>query len=208
MKTLYLEEKQQSQALQRNQSFWKGAMEEGPLMWVTAPKAGPSRLVPEPASEKERWTNVDYVIAATEGTLSGTHYAGDALPVYCPWLGPDQYAAWLGAELVFRPRNRRPRPHAGSGASFHLGDRGPGGRGRGHCPLQPARFPQGAQSLTNSRRREMPAGLGTAKDPTGRTMRVRERPALSGNRPSRDGPCDLVVPGAQKKRLDDSYRLN
>ncbi len=103
MKTLYLEEKQQSQALQRNQSFWKGAMEEGPLMWVTAPKAGPSRPVPEPASEEERWTNVDYVIAAAESALSSTHYAGDALPVFCPWLGPDQFAAWLGAELVFRP---------------------------------------------------------------------------------------------------------
>jgi hypothetical protein len=60
--------------------------------------------VPEPASEEELWTNVDYVIAAAESALAGTHYAGDALPVFCPWLGPDQFAGWLGAELLLRPR--------------------------------------------------------------------------------------------------------
>jgi hypothetical protein len=47
---------------------------------------------------------VDYVIAAAESALSGTHYAGDALPVFCPWLGPDQFAAWLGVDLLLRPR--------------------------------------------------------------------------------------------------------
>jgi hypothetical protein len=50
------------------------------------------------------WTNVDYVIAATESALAGTHFAGDALPVFCPWLGPDQFAAWLGADLLLQPR--------------------------------------------------------------------------------------------------------
>jgi hypothetical protein len=60
--------------------------------------------VPEPASEEELWTNVDYVIAAAKSALSGTHYAGDALPVLCPWLGPDQFAAWLGADLLLKPR--------------------------------------------------------------------------------------------------------
>ena len=37
--------------------------------------------IPEPASEEELWTNVDYVIAATEASLARTHFAGDALPV-------------------------------------------------------------------------------------------------------------------------------
>jgi hypothetical protein len=104
METEYIEEQQLLKALQRNQAFWRGQMEQGPLMWVTAPGAKPSRSVPEPASEEELWTNVDYVIAAAESALSGTHYAGDALPVFCPWLGPDQFAAWLGADLLLRPR--------------------------------------------------------------------------------------------------------
>jgi hypothetical protein len=104
METVYIDDRQQLKALQRNQAFWKGEIEEGPLMWVTAPGAKPSRAVPQPASEEELWTNVDYVIAAAESALSGTHYAGDALPVFCPWLGPDQFAAWLGADLLLRPR--------------------------------------------------------------------------------------------------------
>ncbi len=104
MQTSYIEEQQLLRALRRNEAFWKGGLEEGPLMWITAPGAKPSRLVPEPAAEAELWTNVDYAIAAAESVLSGTHYAGDALPVFCPWLGPDQFAAWLGAELLLQPR--------------------------------------------------------------------------------------------------------
>jgi len=99
--TIWIEEKQLWRALQRNEAFWKGELDQGPLLWVTVPGA-PS--VPEPASEDELWTNVDYVMAATDSALAATHYAGDALPVYCPWLGPDQFAAWLGADLQLRPR--------------------------------------------------------------------------------------------------------
>ncbi len=104
METIFIDDLQRSRALQRNQAFWKGELEEGPLMWVTAPGARPSRSVPEPATEEELWTHVDYVIAAAESALSGTYYAGDALPVFCPWLGPDQFAGWLGADLLLQPR--------------------------------------------------------------------------------------------------------
>ena len=104
METIWIEEKQLSRALRRNEAFWRGELEEGPLLWVTVPGAKPSASVPEPASEEELWTNVDYVIAATESAFAGTHFAGDALPVFCPWLGPDQFAGWLGADLVLKPR--------------------------------------------------------------------------------------------------------
>jgi hypothetical protein len=74
-------------------------------MWVSAANAKPGPMVPEPATEEELWTNVDYVIASTEASLARTHFAGDALPVFCPWLGPNQFAAWLGAELALKPRD-------------------------------------------------------------------------------------------------------
>jgi hypothetical protein len=104
METIWIEPKQLSRALHRNEAFWRGELEDGPLVWVTAPGAKPSPPVPEPAREEELWTNVDYVIASTESALAGTHFAGDALPVFCPWLGPDQFAGWLGADLVLKPR--------------------------------------------------------------------------------------------------------
>lgn len=75
-------------------------------MWVTAPGARPGPVVPEPSNDEELWTNVDYAIASTQASLARTHYAGDALPVFCPWLGPDQFAGWLGAELELKPREQ------------------------------------------------------------------------------------------------------
>ena len=104
MNTAWIKEEQLARAQQRNEAFWKGELEQGPLLWVTAPGAKPLPPLPEPTSEAELWTNVDHAIAAAEHNLAATHFAGDALPVFCPWLGPDQFAAWLGADLVLRPR--------------------------------------------------------------------------------------------------------
>ncbi|HOX57359.1 MAG TPA: hypothetical protein P5205_12375 [Candidatus Paceibacterota bacterium] len=105
MRTIWIEEKRLDRALARHEAFWRAELEEGPLMWVTAANAKPGRVIPEPASEEELWTNVDFVIAATDACLARTHFAGDALPVFCPWLGPDQFAAWLGAQLALKPRD-------------------------------------------------------------------------------------------------------
>jgi hypothetical protein len=104
MHTPWIEDAQLHRALARNESFWRGDLEDGPLLWITAPLSKPGPTIPEPAREEELWTNVDYVIASTEAALARTHYAGDALPVFCPWLGPDQFAGWLGAELLLKPR--------------------------------------------------------------------------------------------------------
>ncbi len=92
-------------ALERHEAFWDGRLEGGPLMWVTVPDARPGVPAPrEPEPEERLWTDVDYVIAAAEHALSRTYYAGDALPVHNPWLGPDQFAAWLGAGISLAPR--------------------------------------------------------------------------------------------------------
>jgi hypothetical protein len=104
MRTPWIEERPLDRALARHEAFWRGALDDGPLLWVTAANAKPGPRIPEPASEEELWTNVDYVITSTEASLARTHFAGDALPVFCPWLGPDQFAAWLGAELILKPR--------------------------------------------------------------------------------------------------------
>jgi hypothetical protein len=73
-------------------------------MWITVPEALPGSPPEKPDKEESLWTDVDYVVAAAEDTLARTHFLGDALPVYNPWLGPDQFAAWLGAELSLEPR--------------------------------------------------------------------------------------------------------
>ena len=104
MYTPWIKEEQLARTLARHEAFWQGELEGYPLTWVTVPNAVPGKGVPEPADEEELWTNVDYVIDSTEDRLRRTYFAGDALPVYVPWLGPDQFAGWLGADLIFRPR--------------------------------------------------------------------------------------------------------
>jgi hypothetical protein len=104
MKTTWREQRQTDLACDRHEAFWRGELEEGPLFWVYVPNALPGSPPKEPATDEALWTDVDYVIAKAEYDLGHTYYAGDALPVFNPWLGPDQFAAWLGAELTLRPR--------------------------------------------------------------------------------------------------------
>ncbi len=104
MKTGWIDETRLKVILARHEAFWRGELEDGPLMWVTVPDAKPGASPPVPQVEEEMWTNVDYYVASAEDQLSRTHYAGDALPVCHPWLGPDQVAAWLGAELTLKPK--------------------------------------------------------------------------------------------------------
>jgi hypothetical protein len=101
MRTPWIPDRQRERALRRNEAFWEGELEETPLLWITVPNAAAGTPPHAPPTDEEQWTDVDYVIAKTEDALSRTHYAGDALPVFNPWLGPDQFAAWLGGPLAF-----------------------------------------------------------------------------------------------------------
>jgi hypothetical protein len=123
--TPWIKEGELALALERNEAFWSGELEEYPLVWITVPQAKPGQPIGNTApkglnsdiefykhgalcqaistAQEDFFSNLDYLMEATECDLSRTYYAGDALPVYDPWLGPDQFAAWLGAELIFKP---------------------------------------------------------------------------------------------------------
>jgi hypothetical protein len=105
MHTPWIPEGQLRAALQRNEAFWRGELTEGPLLWVIAAGARPGRPPRAPATDEEQWTDVGYQIEKTEDALARTHFAADALPVHNPWLGPDQFAAWLGGGLSFSTKD-------------------------------------------------------------------------------------------------------
>lgn len=104
MKTGFIEKTQLKRSLDRNEAFWSGELKEGPLMWVTVPFAYKGTTPPEPDEEEKMWTDVDFYVESMEDELSRTHYAGDALPVCHPWIGPDQVAGWLGSEMTLMPK--------------------------------------------------------------------------------------------------------
>ncbi|MBN2577752.1 MAG: hypothetical protein JXB10_02085 [Pirellulales bacterium] len=104
----------------RHEAFWQKELEDGPLLWITAPLPKPGTPPREPDVEEALWTDVEYVLAKAEYDLSRTYFAGDALPVHHPWLGPDQFAAWLGAEMELKPRDNTSwiRPFVGSADGY------------------------------------------------------------------------------------------
>ena len=105
MKSIWVDERDLAARCARNEAFWDGCLNAGPLLWITVPNA--ARGVPprEPDTEEGLWTDVEYVLDKGEYDLAHTHFAGDSLPVFHPWLGPDQVAAWLGAEMLVKPRD-------------------------------------------------------------------------------------------------------
>src|SRR5258706_6347814 len=92
-------------ALQRNDAFWRGELTERPLLWVTVGGARPGTPPRAPETDEQQWTDVGYQMAKAEDALSRTYFAADALPLYNPWLGPDQLAAWLGGGLSFSTKD-------------------------------------------------------------------------------------------------------
>ena len=106
MHTEYIPEAQLRRALLRNEAFWRDELDdECPLLWITAPPDRSSGRLPAVRDERHIWTDPEYVVLAAEDQLSRTTFAGDALPVHVPNLGPDQFAAWLGGDLEFHPRD-------------------------------------------------------------------------------------------------------
>ncbi len=101
MHTPWIPDGQLERALARNEAFWDGELEETPLLWITVPNAVRGVPPEAPPTDEAQWTDVAYVMAKAEDTLSRTRYEADALPVFTPWLGPDQCAAWLGGPLSF-----------------------------------------------------------------------------------------------------------
>jgi len=103
MESIWLTDKQCQRACRRNEAFWTGELEEMPLLWVTVSNAKPGTPPPAPPTDEGVWTDPDYLLSKAEYDLSHSYYAGDALPVHHPWLGPDQFACWLGADMTIVP---------------------------------------------------------------------------------------------------------
>lgn len=88
------------QACERMNAWWHQEVLDRVCIQVTAPQ--PNRVEPlQPRDLQQRWLDMDYVLAATETRIRGTYHAGEAFPMLMPNLGPDAFAAYLGAELIF-----------------------------------------------------------------------------------------------------------
>jgi hypothetical protein len=98
----YLEEVDFETIKQRFDAFWDREVLDRPLIHITASRRTRRNIVlPNVENLEERWINMDYILKKIELYFESTVFMGDAIPMYMPNLGPNQFAAFLGGELIF-----------------------------------------------------------------------------------------------------------
>ena len=90
-------------AQKRIEAWWAGELVDRAVVAVTAPNGRPGRKLPVPATEEERWTNADFLIARQETWVETRYFGGESFPLFFVNLGPSIGSAYLGTEPVFAP---------------------------------------------------------------------------------------------------------
>jgi len=82
-------------------AYWNRENHDRPLIWVLAPAANPLPDIPAPEAMKDKWEDIEYLVASTRRQIENTYYGGEAIPVFNPNLGPDILGAIAGCELEY-----------------------------------------------------------------------------------------------------------
>jgi len=77
-------------------AFWSGD-HDGPMLWLRVPQQNAA----PPPGYRLNWDDPQAATRQALRHIHSHHWLGDALPGIQPNLGPDQFAAWMGAELTF-----------------------------------------------------------------------------------------------------------
>jgi hypothetical protein len=80
-------------------SFWNHEIIDRPLVWVTAPKDNVNKRIPVPYMAGAHDGQYAKTMTIAEEWMAGTYYAGESFPTFEISLGPDQFSAFLGAEI-------------------------------------------------------------------------------------------------------------
>jgi hypothetical protein len=90
-------------AQKRIVAWWEGEIVDRPCLQVTArcPAADceDAWTRPSDVSLETWWTDVDYVVERMAAQVRATYWGGEAFPLFRPNIGPDAFAAFLGAPL-------------------------------------------------------------------------------------------------------------
>ena len=90
--------------IERIAAWFECQIVDRPVVQVTAPKpVSELREYPnkQHATDEERWTDVEYTVAGVDANIHNTYYAGEAVPMFFPNLGPEILANMLGCGIEF-----------------------------------------------------------------------------------------------------------
>ncbi len=88
----------------RFEGWWQGGVVDRPLYSTGYAKPAEEQRPWPSASHptlRERWFDEAYVVACAQASLENRVFAGDALPVAFPNLGPEVFSAFYGCPLLF-----------------------------------------------------------------------------------------------------------
>ena len=83
--------------------WWALENHDRPLVCVNAykPDSEPAYNLTPPSTLAQKWLDFDYVVKHARNNINYTYFAGEALPIFNPNLGPDIFGAILGCEIEF-----------------------------------------------------------------------------------------------------------
>ena len=87
-----------AEAVTRMEAFWAGEIIDRPAINLTAPLPEREWIGGQFYMEGAR-EDFAPIIERTVHNVYNTYYAAEAMPMYVPSFGPDQWAAWMGADL-------------------------------------------------------------------------------------------------------------
>ena len=95
------------QAKERILAWWEGEVIDRVCLQVTAPRSLPGDDFPPPVPVDldTYWRDVDAVVRRSADAIRRTFWGGEAFPLFRPNLGPDAFAAFFGAPLMFVDRH-------------------------------------------------------------------------------------------------------
>mgnify|MGYP005852940499 CR=1 FL=1 len=111
-------------------AFWQGEIIDRPLISVTAPKTGFTQPSTQDFYMMGSDGNYQQALEKFEAWAAATYFGGEAIPCFDISFGPDQFSAFLGAELVHSADHHtswvKPFVDGWMGVDLRL-DRKPGG---------------------------------------------------------------------------------
>lgn len=94
-----------AEALKRMEAWWHREVLDRPTVQIWAPKPPAQRRAGPPAktyaSLRDRWMDVEHIVASVDAGLANTYCAAEAMPAFNPNLGPDLLPAGYGCALEF-----------------------------------------------------------------------------------------------------------
>lgn len=84
---------------ERYSRFW-ARENDMPILLLRGSK-GKGEYPTPPPNLKDRWCDIDYLIASERAHLKNSFFLGDSFPLVNPNLGPDIFGASLGGDIIF-----------------------------------------------------------------------------------------------------------